>query len=61
MPRHTSKAHAKYETETKIVLVAADLTFYGITVTPLFLCESLSLPTRSFEENMSNNVRSYRQ
>ena len=31
------------------------------TVTPLFLCESLSLPTRSFEENMSNNVRSYRQ
>ena len=28
------------------------------TVTPLFLCESLSLPTRSFEENMSNNVRS---
>ena len=36
MPRHTSKAHAKYETETKIVLVAADLTFYGITQLPLF-------------------------
>ena len=36
MLRHTSKAHAKYETETKIVLVAADLTFYGITQLPLF-------------------------
>ena len=36
MPRHTSKAHAKYETGTKIVLVAADLTFYGITQLPLF-------------------------
>ena len=36
MPRHTSKAHAKYETGTKILLVAADLTFYGITQLPLF-------------------------
>ena len=33
IPHH---AHAKYETETKIVLVAADLTFYGITQLPLF-------------------------
>ena len=36
MPCHTSKAHAKYETKTKIVLVAPDLTFYGITQLPLF-------------------------
>ena len=32
--RHTSKAHAKHETETNIVLVAAD--FRGITRLPLF-------------------------
>ena len=32
--RHTSKAHAKHETKTKIVLVAAD--FNGITQLPLF-------------------------
>ena len=36
MPCHTSKAHAKHETKTKIVLVAPDLTFYGITQLPLF-------------------------
>lgn len=33
---YTSKVHAKYETETKVVLVAADLAFYGITQLPLF-------------------------
>ena len=35
MPRLTSKVHAKHETKTKIVLVAAELTFYGITQLPL--------------------------